>query len=154
MLRAACISIPLMLEAQPHTVGDVMSRQIIAVSPDDEIGNILDSMEKLRFRHLPVVQGDKLVGVVTQKDLLHASSSFLSDKAKERDALIGHTKVRSIMQEEVLTVTPSDNLAETGRLMWEAKIGCLPVVDDSDKLVGIITESDFIRVALWYMGNS
>ncbi|HHH31557.1 MAG TPA: CBS domain-containing protein [Polyangiaceae bacterium] len=143
-----------MLQAQPHTVGDVMSRQIIAVSPDDEIGNILDSMEKLRFRHLPVVEGDKLVGVVTQKDLLHASSSFLSDKAAQRDELIGHTKVRAIMQQEVLTVSETDSLAETGRLMWEAKIGCVPVVGDDDELVGILTESDFIRIALWYMGNS
>jgi CBS domain-containing protein len=142
-----------MLDAQPKTVSDVMSRQLIAVSPDDKIANILDSMEKLRFRHLPVVDGKKLVGVVTQKDLLHASSSFLSDKARERDALIGTTQVEKIMQAEVITVSPDDTLAEAGRVMWDAKVGCLPVVNDDDELVGILTEADFIRVALWFMGH-
>lgn len=142
-----------MLEAQPKTVRDLMSRQLIAVSPDDKLANILDSMEKLRFRHLPVVDGKKLVGVVTQKDILHASSSFLSDKARERDALIGTAKVKAIMQTEVITANPGDDLAEAGRLMWEAKIGCLPVVNEAEELVGILTESDFIRVALWYMGH-
>ncbi|MCA9617997.1 MAG: CBS domain-containing protein [Myxococcales bacterium] len=141
-----------MLEAQPHTVGDVMSRNIIAVGPEDPIGNILDSMEQLRFRHLPVVEGDRLVGVVTQKDLLHASSSLFSDKAKERDAIIGKAHVKTIMQEAIITVSSKDSLAEAGRVMWEAKVGCLPVVDD-DKLVGILTESDFIRVALWYLAK-
>ncbi len=143
-----------MLKARPQTVADIMTRQIIAVSPDDEIANILDSMEKLRFRHLPVVEGNKLVGVVTQKDLLHASSSFLSDQAERRNELIGHAKVRTIMQHEVLTVSENDSLAETGRLMWEAKVGCVPVVTDDERLVGILTESDYIRVALWYMGNT
>jgi CBS domain-containing protein len=143
-----------MLESRPSTAADLMSRNIIAVGPEDEIGNILGSMEKFRFRHLPVVRGDKLVGLVTHRDLLHASSSFLSDKAAERDEVIGHVHVKDIMQTEILTASPKDRLSELGLLLFEAKVGCVCVVDDDEKLVGIITEADFIRCALWFFANS
>jgi CBS-domain-containing membrane protein len=143
-----------MLQAQPQTVADLMSRDIIAVHPDDAIGNILEAMERFRFRHLPVVKDDMLVGLVTQKDLLRASSSSLSEQAEERNAIIAKAKVHSIMTDVVLSASPDDPLAKAGREMFEAKVGCLPVVNADGKLVGIVTESDFIRVALWYMGNT
>ena len=131
-----------------------MTRNIIAVGPEDEIGNILERMEEFRFRHLPVVDGDKLVGLVTQRDLLHASSSFLSSKAKERDEVIGHVHVKDIMQQEVLSAAPTDRLSEVGLLMFEAKVGCVCVVDTNDKLIGILTDTDFIRCALWFFANA
>ncbi len=142
------------LNSKPFKVSDLMSRKIIAIGPEDEIGHILKSMEEFRFRHLPVVEGDKLIGLVTHRDLLHASSSFLSDRAKERDEIIGHVHVKDIMQTEVLTASPSDRLSEVGLLLWEAKVGCVCVVDDDEKLVGIITEADFIRAALWFFANA
>jgi CBS domain-containing protein len=143
-----------MADSGSRTVGDLMSPVVITAHPDDKIGTILSNMDKLRFRHLPVVEDGRLVGVVTQKDLLHASSSFLSDQAPKRDVLIGNAAVRSIMQGEVLTAKESDLLLEVGSLMQEAKVGCLPVVDDAGAVVGILTESDFIRLALWYLKNA
>ncbi len=141
-----------MLETKPSTVADLMTRKIIAVGPEDEIGNILQGMERYRFRHLPVVDGEKLVGLVTQRDLLHASSSFLSEKAAQRDAVIGHVHVKDIMQPEVLTAAPTDRLSEIAVMMYEAKVGCVCVVDD-DKLVGILTESDFMRCSVWFLAQ-
>jgi len=58
-----------------------------------------------------------------------------------------------IMQREVLTVQPDDLLVEAGKLMWESKIGSLPVVDAEGHLVGIITEADFIAIALQLLGS-
>ena len=57
------------------------------------------------------------------------------------------------MQHEVLTVQPEDSLVEAGKLIWASKIGCLPVVDAEGTLVGIITEADFIRIAVKLLGG-
>jgi CBS domain-containing membrane protein len=136
------------------TVADFMTRKIATVTEKDVIENLEEKMHRLRFRHLPVVdRHNKLVGLLSHRDLLHASSSFLSDREAERNAIIHQVKVGRIMQHEVLTVQPSDPLVEAGKLMWESKIGCLPVVDAEGTLVGIITEADFIRIALRFLGS-
>jgi acetoin utilization protein AcuB len=77
----------------------------------------------------------------------------LSDKEAERNELILQEPVRRIMQREVLTVQPGDSLIQAGKVLWESKIGCLPVVDGEGTLVGMLTKSDFIRVALQLMGS-
>jgi CBS domain-containing membrane protein len=143
-----------MTSNQLETVADVMTRKIVTVSEKDALEDVEKGMQRLRFRHLPVVDASgKLVGLLSHGDLLHASSSFLSDHEAERNALILQQPVRRIMQRELLTVGPEDSLVEAGKLLWESKIGCLPVVDEDDKLLGIITKSDFIRVALRLLGS-
>jgi len=136
------------------TVADVMTRKIVTVSEQDELDTAEYGMHRMRFRHLPVVDGDgKLVGILSHGDLLHAASSSLSDKEAERNDLILKQPVRRIMQREVLTVQPGDSLIQAGKVLWESKIGCLPVVNAEGALVGMLTKSDFIRVALQLMGS-
>jgi CBS domain-containing membrane protein len=137
----------------PKIVSDLMTRKIITVTENDPLERLEESMLRLRFRHLPVVDGKKLIGLISHRDLLHASSSFLSDKAVERDALIHKVPVSRIMQREVLTVRPDEELVEAARMMWEAKIGCLPVTEEDGTLVGIITEADFIRLSVQLLGG-
>lgn len=136
------------------TVGDVMTRRLVTVSERDPLDSLEDQMRRLRFRHLPVVdkQG-KLLGLVTHRDLLGAFASWLSDREAEDNAQIKQLPVRRIMQSEVLTVQADDSLAEAGKLLWHSKIGCLPVIDGEGVLVGIITEADFIRVAVAFLGE-
>jgi CBS domain-containing membrane protein len=136
------------------TVGDVMTRRLVTVSEQDPLDSLEDQMRRLRFRHLPVVdRHGKLVGLVTHRDLLSAFASWLTDQEAEENAKIKQLPVRRIMQHEVLTVQPDDSLAEAGKLLWDSKIGCLPVIDDDGRLVGIITEADFIRVAVGFLGD-
>ncbi len=138
----------------PTTVADAMSRKIVTVSEEDALETIDSGMHRMRFRHLPVVDGDgRLVGLLSHGDLLHAVSSTLSEKEAERNALILQQPVRRIMQREVLTVQPGDSLIQAGKVLWESKIGCLPVVDAEGALVGMLTKSDFIRVALQLLGS-
>lgn len=138
----------------PQTVADAMSRKIVTVSEKDALETAEYGMHRMRFRHLPVVDAQgKLVGLLSHGDLLHAASSSLSDKEAERNALILQQPVRRIMQREVLTVQPTDSLIEAGKVLWESKIGCLPVVSDDGALIGILTKSDFIRVALQLLGS-
>jgi CBS domain-containing membrane protein len=135
------------LGSTPRMAKDLMSRKLFTIEPDTILQNLEEHMEKFRFGHLPVVDGEKLVGLVSHGDLLHASSSFLSDHAAQRNAIIHQVPVSRIMQRELITVGPNDGLAEVAALMWEARVGCVLVVEDGDKLVGIITEGDFLRVA-------
>lgn len=131
-----------------------MTRKIVAIHEDDTIAQLLDKMQELRIRHLPVVgEGDRLVGLVSQRDLLHAASSFLSDREAARNELIGTVKVGTIMQRELVTAAPGDGLAEAGRIMLETKLGCMPVVEEGGKLVGVLTEADFVRLAIWCMAE-
>ncbi len=139
---------------QPRTVGDVMTRKIVTVGEQDALENLEEAMLRLRFRHLPVVdRRGKLVGLLSHSDLLHASSSWLSEEEAEQNAVIKQLPVGRIMQHEVLTVQPDDPLVEAGKLMWASKIGCLPVVDAEGTLLGIITEADYIRMAVHLLGG-
>jgi CBS domain-containing membrane protein len=131
-----------------------MTTKIVTVSEQDLLESLEEQMRRLRLRHLPVVnRQSKLVGLVTHRDLLSAFASWLTDNEAAENAMIKQLPVRRIMQHEVLTVQPEDSLVEAGKLLWESKIGCLPVIDGEGILVGIITEADFIRVAVRLLGD-
>ncbi len=142
------------MNTPPTTVSDVMTRKIVTVTEQDVLEDAEQGMQRLRFRHLPVVdKRGKLVGLLSHGDLLHAASSFLSDHEEERNKVILQQPVRRVMQHEVLTVAPEDSLIQAGKLLYESKIGCLPVVDAEGALLGMLTKSDFIRVALELLGS-
>ena len=131
----------------PKLAQDLMTRKIFTIGPDDKLLHLEEHMEKFRFGHLPVVQDEKLVGLITHADLLHASASFLTQKAKEIDEIVHNFPASRIMQRELITVRPTDTLIDVAKLMWEGKVGCVLVTDEKERLVGIITEGDFIRLA-------
>jgi len=135
----------------PTLAQDLMSRKIFTIGPDDKLLHLEEHMEKFRFGHLPVIKDDKLVGLITHADLLRASASFLTQKAKEIDEIVHNFPASRIMRRDVVTVRPTDALADVAKLMWEAKVGCVLVTEDGDKLVGIITEGDFIRLAHYFL---
>jgi CBS domain-containing protein len=135
------------VQGRPKLAQDLMTRKIFTIGPDDKLLHLEEHMEKFRFGHLPVVENDKLVGLITHADLLHASASFLTQKAKEIDEIVHNFPASRIMQRELITVRPTDSLADVAKLMWEGKVGCVLVTDENERLVGIITEGDFIRLA-------
>ncbi|MBI4951731.1 MAG: CBS domain-containing protein [Myxococcales bacterium] len=126
-----------------------MTREVVTLHPADDLTGVEEGMRRLRFRHLPVVEGDKLVGLVTQRDLLRIAASSLEPGAPEKTrALVARHLVRDVMQQELVTVREDTPLAEAGELLWDHKLGCLPVVRADGGLVGIVTEADFVRLAL------
>src|SRR3954465_2964244 len=125
-----------MSSAKLETVADVMTRKLVTVTQQDVVGDIDQAMHRLRLRHMPVVDAEgKLVGLVSHPDLMHAASSFLSDREADRNALNGRVSVGMVMQGEGLPGQADDSLVEAGKLMWESKIGGLPVVDPEGGLV-------------------
>jgi CBS domain-containing membrane protein len=128
-------------------VQDVMQKEVTTLDLEDSLDVAEDIMTLGRVRHLPVVAGDRrLVGLVTQRDLLRASVASVLELSRpvEHDWLKA-IPVRLVMSTELLTVSPKDTLNEAVQLLISRKFGCLPVVEDG-KLVGLLTETDCLQV--------
>lgn len=114
-----------------YVVSDAMTRDPVTVAPNDSLEHARTLMRLGRIRHLPVLEGGRLAGLVSQRDVLHRTAST----------------VREVMVEQPLTTAPSHPLQKAARLMLQHKIGCLPVATADGRLLGIITETDFVRFA-------
>jgi acetoin utilization protein AcuB len=134
-------------------VGDRMTKRPVTISEDASIDRGLELMRSEKVRRLPVLgKHDKLVGIVSEKDLLYASPSpATSLSIYEIPYLLSKIKMRDIMTREVITVTENTPLEEAARIMADRKVGGLPVMRD-DKLVGIITETDMFKIFLEMLG--
>jgi CBS domain-containing membrane protein len=129
----------------PDTVSEIMSREVVSVEESDSLLNLLESMRALRFRHLPVTDGDHVIGLLTERDLSAlATSSLLPHHAEQSRDLFERFRVRDVMVRDVISVSPDTPLVDAGRLLLSKRIGCLPVVDPQNVLVGIVTSSDFV----------
>ena len=132
-----------------------MSKELITVSKDVSISDAMEVMRISKIRRLPIVDKDKLVGIVTDRDLHMASPSYASTLSKfEANYLLTKMKVSEIMTKNVLTVKESATIEEVALIMYKNKIGGVPVVanDDPQKLVGIITETDIFKILVDMMG--
>jgi acetoin utilization protein AcuB len=129
-----------------------MTHPVITISPDMAIVDVLSLMKQEHIRRTPVVKDGKLVGIVSDKDLLNASpSAATSLSVWELNYLISKIKVADIMTRRVLTVTEDTPIEVAARTMVDNKIGGLPVVRGED-VVGIITETDLFKIFLELMG--
>ncbi len=127
-----------------HRVADIMTTPVITLDEEDNLKSIREGMDRFHLRHLPVVDGEKLVGLVTHRDILRLASAELDPAAKLRAPAIEDTFVSSVMTRDPQTCSPDTPVADAARLMYENKFGCLPVVDDDGNLVGIVTENDML----------
>jgi acetoin utilization protein AcuB len=126
-------------------VREIMHADPVSIGPDTPIERAAAMMREGNIRHLPVVEGDRLVGVVTDRDLRLATSS-LSARPCSPSA-----PVREIMSHPVETTHPLDPIEVAARVMRELKIGCLPVLD-GPRLVGIVTGVDILDALLQLTG--
>ncbi|WP_021022909.1 CBS domain-containing protein [Salinivibrio costicola] len=127
------------------TVDDMMTRHPHTLSPDHTLDDAHRLMRAERFRHLPIVDdNERLLGLVTQRDVLSAQASSLG-KATNGDHQI-HTPLAQFTDKQLVTVSPEASLRAAALSMLARKIGCLPVIRNQ-RLVGIITDSDFVAIA-------
>ena len=134
-------------------VGERMTKRPITTHPDTPIDDALKLMRDSKVRRLPVLDKDgKLVGIITEKDLLYVSPSpATSLSVHELHYLISKIKVGDVMAKDVVTATEYTPLEEAARIMADNKIGSLPVMRDG-KLVGIITETNLFEIFLELLG--
>lgn len=123
----------------------IMSTNLITVPPAATLAEARTLMHDNRIHHIPVVENDKLIGLVTLTNVLAATDSFLRDPQNRIHA--NEILVEDAMVSDVATVDVNASLRHAALFIEKHKIGCLPVMDD-DELVGIITDTDFVAVAI------
>ena len=124
---------------------DLMTTSPTTVSPEMPVLEARELMAKGRFRHLLVVEDGSLQGVITDRDIrLNLPSQATSLSVWELNYLLARLTVGTVMTKAVVMVEPAREAVEAARLMLEHKIGCLAVTDGA-RVVGILTESDFLR---------
>jgi acetoin utilization protein AcuB len=134
-------------------VGERMSHPVITVPPEMPIVEALDLLKRNRIRRTPVMQDGRLVGIISDKDLLNASPSPVTTlNIWEMNYLLSKVCIRDVMTREVLTVRMDTPIEEAALLMADNKIGGVPVIQDDGALAGIITETDLFKVLLELMG--
>ena len=133
-------------------VGERMSHPVIAVSPEIPVHDVLVMFKKEHIRRAPVMKDDKLVGIVSERDLLNASPSPVTSLSVwEMTYLISKVTVKQVMSKKVKTIDIDTPIEEAARIMADSKIGGMPVVR-SGKVVGMITETDLFKIFLELMG--
>jgi acetoin utilization protein AcuB len=126
-------------------VQDIMTTPALTAELDLPILEARQLMERQRIRHLPVMEGGRLMGIVTDRDIrLNLPSPATSLSVWEINFLIAKLTVGSVMRRAVISVDPQREAAEAARIMLDHKIGALPVVDGG-VVVGIVTETDMLR---------
>jgi acetoin utilization protein AcuB len=130
-----------------------MSKEVITVDADDSMQNAIYMLKEQNIKILPVMDDGTLVGIITDRDLKKASPSDATTlDMHELLFLISKIKVRDLMKKPVYIAKPDDTVEEAAALLLEKKISGLPVVDENNRLVGIITRSDIFRVLISLSG--
>lgn len=130
-------------------VEDIMNRNVITVKPSDTIRLAMLLAAQHRIRHLPVVdQSQQIVGIISDRDLRDACPSKLE---LEQQVKTLDRQIAEIMNTDVITAHPLDFVEEAAHVLYENKIGCLPVIDQNE-LKGIITETDILHTLVELMG--
>jgi CBS domain-containing membrane protein len=132
-------------EETMFSIESIMSTNLITVPPSATLAEARALMQSNRIHHLPVADGKILVGLVTLTNVLAATDSFLRDDRNRIHA--NEIIVGDVMVKDVATVSVNASLRQAALFLEKHQIGCLPVMDDGD-LVGIITDTDFVAVAI------
>lgn len=128
------------------SIDAIMSTELVTVAPTASLADARKLMQEHRIHHLPVVEKkNELVGLVTLTDVLRASDSTLRDDGERIHA--AEIRITEVMVTDVATVSHDASLRQAALFLEKYRIGCLPVMSGSE-MVGIITDSDFVAVAI------
>ena len=129
-------------------VRDAMTREVVTVGPEAGVNEAWGLCREKNIRHLPVVEGGRLVGIVSDRDLRDVSPPR---GGQDQENTLGYVRVRDIMSSRVVTAHPLDTIEHAARVIYENRFNCLPVCDEGD-LAGIITSSDLVRTLVELVG--
>lgn len=129
------------------SIAKIMSKSIVTVSMDDSLKVINDIFENVGFHHLLVVESGRLVGVVSDRDLLKAISPNIGTNAETpRDLATLNKKTHQILSRKLITLSVNSEIDEAIEIFNNNKISCIPVVDEEKKPVGLISWRDILKL--------
>ena len=139
---------------EEYIVRDHMSTPVLSISQDARLLDAALMLRRSGFRHLPIVDHGRLVGIVTDRDIQRFAPSLLSKiTPEEYNAVFENTPLSKVMTRDLITVTPLSPLREAAAILNDRKVGCLPVVE-GDQLVGILTRNDLLGVLVRILEKS
>lgn len=128
-------------------VSKIMSGHVRTVSPSQTLHEVREMMEHYGFRHVPVLESDNLVGILSRTDIMRASWGLTRQEERENRELLQGISVAEAMSRQPLTIAPHTSVREAAEVFAELDLSALPVVQD-DELIGIVTTTDLIRYLL------
>src|SRR5262249_8994215 len=141
-------------EGNSMQVSTMMHKQLITAKPNTSLADVQRRMRDSHIRHVPVVSGKRLVGIITDRDIRDASPSPATTLTRGEIAYrMATTPVKHCMTKDVVSIRPDMDMVQATRLLLQGQFGCLPVVDHG-LLVGIITEMDCLRAFLEAAGSA
>ncbi len=137
-------------------VKDIMTNDVFVLHMEQTLATVRSLMDSKQIRHVPIVDDNNcFIGLLTHRDLLACTISMLADiDREEQDELDSSISIGNVMKIDVATVNPETDLREAITVLLENKYSCLPVVSGDNKLVGIITEADFLKLTLALIKNT
>ena len=134
-----------MKNGKEGVVTEIMMGSPVTLKPEDTLDLANDVISLGRIRHIPVVDAGRLVGLLSERDLMGAAASHVFGlKQKSKSALLKSVLIRDVMKKRVVTVTPETSINDAAHLMADKKIGCVPVVSEG-AIVGLVTTTDILR---------
>jgi CBS domain-containing protein len=134
-----------MTNGKEGVVTQIMMGSPVTLGPEDTLDLANDVISLGRIRHIPVVDAGRLVGLLSERDLMGAAASHVFRlKQKSKSALLKSVLIRDVMKKRVVTVTPETSIKDAAHLMADKKIGCVPVVSEG-AIVGLVTTTDILR---------
>lgn len=130
-----------------YPLSKIMSTQLVTCCPEDEVDNVWRFMQEKSLAGCSVIKNRKLVGIVTQQDMLSSGASFPAFESK-KGRFKSPSKISSIMKTSVISLKPTATTREAAELMLEKNIGRIPIIDEKTNLVGIVDREDIARLII------
>ena len=131
------------------TVGEIMTSKVVTIEMDDSLAVIRDIFRKVKFHHLIVVDGAKIVGLITDRDFLKAISPYVDTLSEtNRDRATLEKRAHQIMSHYPVTVQKSCQIQRAAKLMLDRRVSCLPVTRSNGIIVGVVTWKDVFKAFL------
>ena len=127
-------------------VSKIMAKNVVKLNTTDDLATAEKLFKKHRIRHIPVVSGDKAIGMLSYTDLMRISfADAIDESEQEVDSMVYNMfTIEQVMAKNVISVSSDTTIQDTAKFLAEREFHALPVIDD-DKLVGIVTTTDLIR---------
>ncbi len=133
-------------------ISSIMTRRVVTVEMDDSLHTIREIFHNVKFHHILVVDGQKLVGVISDRDFIRALSPFLDTPSEnKRDANTLNKRAHQIMSRTLITVDAETSIEKANNLLLENNISCLPVISPNGSIEGIVTWKDILK---FYLKNT
>lgn len=132
-------------------VKDYMTTEVTSLQDSDTLLDAAMVFVRSSFRHLPVLQGKKVVGIITERDVKQFAPSLLSRTTPEEyNTIMETTPISRVMTKNPMTLRPDQPIFEAARILHNRRVGCMPVVEN-EELAGIITTTDLLRLLIHMM---